>query len=544
MTMPRTPTVGGGTGRGGNRLTPGSQPLITNHMISPTQGTLANKSKSPTQTGGSDRGSNHTTPRSQPLNTETSPPPLNSVASKSASPTLNNNKRPLIDAFNTHAEKYMAIACPEGIHFTNITNRQEDMDTSEGRTVGIRTDNPQYDNWAQSHELNLKTCLEREQEPTFNEDNNKVFSNMYTMLKLNCIAHNNQRSMFTTIQTSIEQTNERITQVDTKLDEHKTSCDTRFKQIEDSIARQETDRQNRVPVANNTLCDVVAWNNKLLADMRKAERHGRIFGLTPNNRQEAIDQLDDFMTKVYNVLGRGNIPKYSFWSLERQKGTNAPIVVFDANPDVVSYLPTLGSSMYRVYPSAQNSQKSLVYVQEEVCGEFRPMRRRFHLLSRDMRAIDGGYTRIKARPEALSLYLSYRRDKLSAFKPIYSYKPKYAEDPADKHPLKYHDNSVTDYIALSVLFRPERYQKLNFDKQRLSELLNKYAHGCSIPNIPGILDIRARDGTVIGYRIEFATLKQAEDLFEKCGNSLLQKGIETTHYGRIFEKQKADDNAA
>ena len=543
MTMPRTPPVGMGTGRGGNRLTPGStQPLITT-MISPTQNDTTNKNASPAQAGGTGRGGNRSTPRTQPIITETTSPPPNVEADTSASPALT-NKRPLTDAMDTRAEKYVAITCPEGVHFTNINNDQEDMDITEGRSVGIRTDNPQYDNWAQNHELNLKHCIEREQEPTFNEDNNKVFSNMYTMLKLNCIAHNNQRSMFTTIQTSIEQTNERITQVDTKLDDHKTSCDTRFRQIEDSIARQETDRQNRVPVANNTLCDVVAWNNKLLADMRKAERHGRIFGLTPNTRQEAIEQLTDFMTKVYTVLGRGGVPKYEFWSLERQSGTNAPIVVFDANPNVVSFLPTLGSSMHRVFPSPQNRSKSLVYVQEEICGEFRPMRRRFHLLSRDMRAIDGGFTRIKAKPEALSLYLSFRRDKMSSFKAIYSYKPKYVEDPADKHPFKYHDNSVTDYIALSVLFRPERYQRLNFDKQTLSELLNTHAPECVIPINPGILDIKARDGTVIGYRIEFATLKQAEDLFEKCGKHLLRNGIETTHYGRIFEKQNSNDSTA
>ena len=140
------------------------------------------------------------------------------------------------------------------------------------------------------------------------------------MLKLNCIAHNSQSSMFTTIQTSIEQTNERITKVNNKLDEHKTSCDDRFKQIEDSIARQETDRQNREPVVSNTLGDIVSWNNKLLTDMRRAERHGRIFGLTPKNRQEAIEQLNNFMTKVYTVLRRGNIPKYEFWALEKQSG--------------------------------------------------------------------------------------------------------------------------------------------------------------------------------------------------------------------------------
>ena len=512
----------GGTGRGGNRLTPGSQPLITDVLV-----------PSPP------------IPLSQSIDTTNaskgSSPMLINDASKGSSPALT-NKRPLTDALNTQTEKYVAITCPTGVHFTDIANDPSSMDTTESKSYGIRTDNPQYDNWAQNHELNLNNLLEREKEPTFNGDGNKVFSNMYTMLKLNCIAHNNQRSMFTTIQTSIEQTNERITQVDTKLDDHKTSCDNRFKQIEDSIAKQETDRQNRVPAANNTLGDVVQWNNKLLADMRRAERHGRIFGLTPNNRQEAIEQLKDFMTRVYNVLGRGNIPKYEFWSLERQSGTNAPIVVFDANPDVISFLPTLGSNMHRVFPSPNNRNKSLVYVQEELCGEFRPMRRRFHLLSRDMRAIDGGYTRIKAKPEALSLYLSFRRDKMSAFRPIYSYKPKYVEDPADKHPFKYHDNSVTDYIALSVLFRSERFQKLNFDKQRLRALLNTHAPNSAITNNTIIHDIKARDGTVIGYRIEFATLKQAEDLFDKVGKHLLQNGIETTHYGRIFEKQNTHDS--
>ena len=265
---------------------------------------------------------------------------------------------------------------------------EDQMDTTEFRTVNIMTDNPQYDNWANNHELNLKTCLNRESNPKFHEDNNHVFSNMYTMLKLNCIAHNNQR-FFTTIQTSIDQTNKRISNVDSKLDLHKTSCDNRFRKIKESIARQETDRQNRVPVVNNTLGDIVSWNNKLLADMRRSERHGRIFSLTPTNRQEASNQLTDFMTKVYTVLRRGNIPKYKFWAIEKQSSTNAPIVVFDASPDVVSFLPTLGSNMFRIFLSPRNSQKSLVYVQEELCAEFRPMRRRFHLLSRDMRAIDG-----------------------------------------------------------------------------------------------------------------------------------------------------------
>ena len=117
MTMPWTPS-GGGSGRGGNRLTPGSQPLIT-AKFSPSQ---------------------------------------NADAGKDASPVLN-NKRPLTDAINTHTEKYVAITCPKGVHFTDITNNKEDMDTSEGRPVSIKTDNPQYDNWAHDHELNLITYL-------------------------------------------------------------------------------------------------------------------------------------------------------------------------------------------------------------------------------------------------------------------------------------------------------------------------------------------------------------------------------------------------
>ena len=111
-----------------------------------------------------------------------------------------------------------------------------------------------------------------------------VFSNMYIMLKLNCIARNNKQTMFNSIQTAIGETNQNITNVDSKLENHKMVCKNRFKTIKDSLKQQEIDRQNRAPTVSNTMSEIVSWNNKLLADMRKAAQQGRIFGLTPKNR--------------------------------------------------------------------------------------------------------------------------------------------------------------------------------------------------------------------------------------------------------------------
>ena len=96
---------------------------------------------------------------------------------------------------------------------------------------------------------------------------------------------------------------------------------------------------------------------------------------------------------------------------------------------------------------------------------------------------------------------------------------------------------------LSVLFRPECYQRLSFDKHRLKALLDTHAPNLAKQITTDMIDIKARDGTVIGYRIELRTLKTAESLFEKCGPSFLDEGIETTHYGHIFEKQNSSDSA-
>ena len=126
-----------------------------------------------------------------------------------------------------------------------------------------------------------------------------------------------------------------------------------------------------------------------------------------------MTKLKDFMDKVYNTLRKGNLPPFCFWALEKQGNTGAPIVMFDANPEVVTFLPTLGSDFHKIYPSHKNPNKSLVYIQEEICKEFCPMQKCFHLLSCDMRVIDGGFIHIKIKTEAITMYLSFKKDKIS-----------------------------------------------------------------------------------------------------------------------------------
>ena len=465
------------------------------------------------------------------------------------SPNLTKKRQASTDSDTDQPEKYRMIEYQNGgqISFSaNITTNNISHSHGEGiepqsetRTVRLLTDQQAYSKWANQHEGALKNCLKLEETPNFNKDNNLVFSNMYQMVKLNCFAHNNQQNMFNSIQTSIGETNIRVDKLDEKLDKHTTECEDRFRRLEDNFAKQETDRQNRAPAESNTVSDIVRWNNRLLNDIRKASRHGRIFGLNPANRSEASQALTDFMTKVYNGLNKGPIPPYRLWALERKSGSNEPIVVFDANPEVVSFMPTLGSEMHKIYPSPQNAKKSLVYVQEENCVEFRPMRKRFNSLTRDMRALDAGFTRIKIKVEAMTMVLSYKKDKSGDFKPVYSYKPKYIEDPADKHPFRYLDSNNPDYLAKTVLFRPSRNDRSKYDVNSIVQLLSQHAQDLSSQCKTNVMEFKAKDGTVIGYHIELNTLKAAEQLYDKCGPVFTELGIETSHYGNSYEKKVA-----
>ena len=306
----------------------------------------------------------------------------------------------------------------------------------------------------------------------------------------------------------------------------------------DSIERHQTTDNG------GDMQDILTWTTTLRQSMIRALGQIRVVGFQPTNKQHAEELADGFLRKVFDLMQNGAEPPAicKFWHVEKQGKEWA--ITIGADPNLAQIMLTWNSQLHRLFPAENNRNRSYIYINPEYCPQFRGANRKYILISRDIRAIIGGHTKIKSKPDSLSLQLCYKRTKNQDYKPMYSFTPKHGVS-TDDTPIKYLDRRTQkDPIATAVLFRKSRGNRTPIDTDWLSKTIITADNTFAEQN-PLLFPISARDGTVIGYRIITTDFTHGEELYGKLEDQLRDKRIEVTHFGKSSDdKPKHNEEQA
>ena len=300
--------------------------------------------------------------------------------------------------------------------------------------------------------------------------------------------------------------------------------------------RVETLEQTGPKTAKDTsslMEDVLKWTNLMRNSMNRALGQIRVVGFAPQNRVHAEELCYSFLEKLFQYkTGAQPPPECKFMGHEKQGAKDWGIII-GADPSLVNTMITWNSELNRLWPLSSNRNKTYVYINPEMCPQLRSPNRKFILIGRDLRAVMGGHTRIKSKPDSLSLHLCYKQTKNEDFKSLYSFTPRHGVEIAAT-PIHYLPNPARnpDPIVTSVLFRKSRSGKNPLDKEwienKLIEIEPEFR--THLPNL--LTPIHAKDNYLIGFRVITGSFKEGEELYGKLVDIARANGIEVTHFGK------------
>ena len=287
--------------------------------------------------------------------------------------------------------------------------------------------------------------------------------------------------------------------------------------------------------------DVMKWTNTMRNGMTRALGQVRVVGFAPNSRAHAEDIARNFLEKLFQFkTGRQPPEICKFMGMEKQ-GTKDWGIIIGVDPNLANTMITWNSELNQLWPLQSNRNKSYVYINPEMCPQLRTPNRKYILIGRDLRAVLGGYTKIKPKPDSLSLHLCYKQTKNEDFRSMYSFTPRHGVEIAAT-PICYLPNPARypDPIVTAVLFRKSRAGKNPLSKDwiedKLVEINADFRN--QLPNL--LTPIRAKDTFLIGYKINTGSFKEGEELFVKLIEPARSQGIEVTHFGKSSDDKDKD----
>ena len=280
---------------------------------------------------------------------------------------------------------------------------------------------------------------------------------------------------------------------------------------------------------------VLSWTNLVRNSMYRALGQIRVVGFTPTSRPSAEKLANMFLEKLFRFKRGENPPDICRYVGFEPQGKEWAIII-GAEPNLVQTMINWNSELHKLWPKEGSRTNSSVFINPELPVQFRSTNRKYVLIGRDMRAILGGHTRIKSKPESLSLQLCYKKTRTDDFRARYSFTPKHGVEIANT-PIIYLDRKNDDVIAPTVLFRKSKHSKNPLDRKWVEEKLVEANEEYRTQLPDNLIPICAKDGTEIGYKFTTSDFKEGEEVFDALYEQARQEGVEITHFGK-----SSDDN--